>query len=512
MRGACAAGKQLSTIFGWCLCLGQGLIGCPHGLEHIFDPATGQPVRRPPGGHSAEHVAGQPASQSAGLPAGRPDRLAALAAAVEELASQDLDGPAEPVLVEAAHRLDPPRLRRVIGHLVQVADPEGPSHGRPPAPTPGAGVHPGGHGRPGGAAGAGGRPDRGGRPGALARPSSAADTCSGGQRHADALPELARRNLEGGRLPQTGGVGSQLLVTVELASLLDPHGSLGGEAGWAGPLAPEGCRRLACDGVVTRVVVSRHPTSPHQPGGHGNHGTSGDHGPGPDGHDHPAQHPDGQEGEGLAGRLQAAMALLPPILGGAPSQPLDLGRTTRVVTPGQHHALAVRDGGCVVPTVPGPWLAGRPSIGGIGWTAAPPTWPIWCCCAGPSIGRSTRAAGNSPANPTVGPPLPSLSDPADDTPTATDDTPPPLEPTEKGAFPLLTVPGECMGPNIPSHRARQADGARTSRSTNPGECMGPDPLELCLANQTASMARQQPPVAPAQPLPRRPHSSRRLKG
>jgi hypothetical protein len=267
MRGACAAGKQLSTIFGWCLCLGQGLIGCPHGLEHIFDPATGQPVRRPPGGHSAEHVAGQPASQSAGLPAGRPDRLAALAAAVEELASQDLDGPAEPVLVEAAHRLDPPRLRRVIGHLVQVADPEGPSHGRPPAPTPGAGVHPGGHGRPGGAAGAGGRPDRGGRPGALARPSSAADTCSGGQRHADALPELARRNLEGGRLPQTGGVRPQLLVTVDLASLLDPHGSLGGEVGWAGPLTPEGCRRLACDGAVTRVLVSRHPTSPHRAGG-----------------------------------------------------------------------------------------------------------------------------------------------------------------------------------------------------------------------------------------------------
>lgn len=32
---------------------------------------------------------------------------------------------AEPVLVEAARRLDPPRLRRVLGHLHQVADPEG---------------------------------------------------------------------------------------------------------------------------------------------------------------------------------------------------------------------------------------------------------------------------------------------------------------------------------------------------------------------------------------------------
>ena len=32
---------------------------------------------------------------------------------------------AEPVLVEAARRLDPPRLRRVIAHLRKVADPEG---------------------------------------------------------------------------------------------------------------------------------------------------------------------------------------------------------------------------------------------------------------------------------------------------------------------------------------------------------------------------------------------------
>jgi hypothetical protein len=82
---------------------------------------------------------------------------------------------------------------------------------------------------------------------------------------------------------------------------------------------------------VTRVLVSRQPHTPGQ-------------GPaGPAGHDHPGSDP------GLAGRLQAALAWLPPILGGAPSQPLDLGRTTRVVTPAQRTALAVRDGGCVFP-------------------------------------------------------------------------------------------------------------------------------------------------------------------
>jgi hypothetical protein len=38
----------------------------------------------------------------------------------------------------------------------------------------------------------------------LARPADAADTRSGAQRHADALAELGRRQLEGGRLVGCG--------------------------------------------------------------------------------------------------------------------------------------------------------------------------------------------------------------------------------------------------------------------------------------------------------------------
>ena len=72
----------------------------------------------------------------------------------------------------------------------------------------------------------------------LARPTNASDDRSGGQRRADALTELARRSLEAGRLPQTGGVRPQLTVTVDLDSLLSPDG-LGGEAGGVGPLEPE---------------------------------------------------------------------------------------------------------------------------------------------------------------------------------------------------------------------------------------------------------------------------------
>jgi hypothetical protein len=231
---------------------------------------------------------------------------------------------AEPVLLEAACRLDPPRLRRVLAHLRLVADPDGADRqadrhqqrrGLWLAPTwegmvaidglldPEAGhtllaaLEP------------------------LTQPASAEAPRSGAQRRADALTELARRSLEAGRLPQSGGVRPQLTVTVDLDTLLDRPGTVGSEAGWAGPLPPETCRRLACDGALTRVVVTRHPTGHRDPG----------------------------QVEQLAERLRAAMALLPPVLGGAPTQPLEVGRASRVVQPAQRSALAVRDGGCVFP-------------------------------------------------------------------------------------------------------------------------------------------------------------------
>jgi Domain of unknown function (DUF222)/HNH endonuclease len=264
---------------------------------------------------------------------------------------------AEPVLLDAARRLDPPRLRRAVAHLRLVADPEGADaqaesqHERrgvwlsatwegmvalqgllePEAgQTLAAALEP------------------------LARPANAHDTRSGGQRRADALTELARRQLEGGRLPQSGGVRPQLLVTVDLDTLLGPHPGVGGEAGGGWPLEPEACRRLACDGAVTRVLVTRQPPGHPDPGGDAGH------------------HPD-RGGEGsLAARLQVAATLLPPTLGGAPSQPLEVGRTTRVVNPAQRNALVVRDGGCAFPDCDRPpawceahhlihWLHGGPT-------------------------------------------------------------------------------------------------------------------------------------------------------
>ena len=176
---------------------------------------------------------------------------------------------AEPVLLEAARRLDPPRLRQAVGHLLEVADPDGADAARERR-----------HERRGlwlsptfeGMVAVDGilEPEAGHTVLAalepLARPADAEDSRTGRQRNADALTELARRALEGGRLPKAGGVRPQLLVTVDLDSLVGRSGGLGGEMGWAGPLDREGCRRLACDGTVTRVLSTRQPY--HHSGSH----------------------------------------------------------------------------------------------------------------------------------------------------------------------------------------------------------------------------------------------------
>ena len=173
---------------------------------------------------------------------------------------------------------------------------------------------------------------------------------------------------------------------------------------------------MACDSAVTRVLVTRQPTQDpgrqpigstegHSHGGHhhpdslsnggdatmngvgdsqighqvggGWDGATGD--PGWDG----ATGDPGWDGDpwnggtdsgagGLAGRLRAAIRLLPVALGGAPTQPLEVGRASRVVSAAQRSALLVRDGGCVFPDCGRPpswcdahhlnhWLHGGPT-------------------------------------------------------------------------------------------------------------------------------------------------------
>ena len=132
---------------------------------------------------------------------------------------------------------------------------------------------------------------------ACSAPAGPADARSPGQRRADALGEVCRRALTGGRLPSSGGERPQVLVTIALDSLRGQPGTGPGELGWAGMISGELARRIGCDASVTRIVLD----------------------------------PD--------------------------SQPLDVGRTTRVVSPAMRRALLVRDRTCQYPgcTVPGQW-------------------------------------------------------------------------------------------------------------------------------------------------------------
>jgi Domain of unknown function (DUF222) len=171
---------------------------------------------------------------------------------------------AEPVLVDAARQLDPRRLGQLVEHLRQALDPDGADraaqarHGRRGVwltPTYDQLVAIDGLLEPeaGQIVLAALEP--------LARPADAHDARSGSQRTADALTELARRALEGGRLPQTGGVRPQLSVMVDLTSLLSHHpdnpGRRGGEVGGAAPAGPRGV-------PATRLRRLGHP-GPGQP-------------------------------------------------------------------------------------------------------------------------------------------------------------------------------------------------------------------------------------------------------
>ena len=121
---------------------------------------------------------------------------------------------------------------------------------------------------------------------ALTGPPAADDERTGSQCRADALVELARRQLDGGRLPQVGGQKPHLMVTVDMATLGKQPGSPAAELEWAQPIPAETARRLACDCSIT------------------------------------------------------------PILRGAESHQVDAGPTRRSISPAKKRALVARDKGC----------------------------------------------------------------------------------------------------------------------------------------------------------------------
>jgi hypothetical protein len=139
-------------------------------------------------------------------------------------------------------------------------------------------------------------------------PPTPEDNRSRGQARADALVDLAQRQLDGGTLPTVGGRRPHLTLTASIETLRreerQAHGPWPTQTEtqtptptpathaapalrWTGPIPTDTARRLACDALVTRLLLDN----------------------------------DGP--------------------------PLHLGHTHRLVSPAQRVALAHRDGGCV---------------------------------------------------------------------------------------------------------------------------------------------------------------------
>jgi hypothetical protein len=123
----------------------------------------------------------------------------------------------------------------------------------------------------------------------LMGPPAEDDRRTATQRRADAMIELARRQLDGGRLPEVGGQKPHLMVTVDAATLSKQPGSRAAELEWAQPIPAETARRIACDCSIT------------------------------------------------------------PVLRGAESHQVEAGRTSRVIPPSMRRALIARDRGCRFP-------------------------------------------------------------------------------------------------------------------------------------------------------------------
>ncbi len=85
-------------------------------------------------------------------------------------------------------------------------------------------------------------------------PRLAGDDRSAIERRADAAVELARRQLDGGQLPEVGGQKPHLAVSVDMATLSKEPGSMAAELEWSQPIPAETARRLACDAAITPII------------------------------------------------------------------------------------------------------------------------------------------------------------------------------------------------------------------------------------------------------------------
>jgi hypothetical protein len=87
------------------------------------------------------------------------------------------------------------------------------------------------------------------------RPPAENDERSPAQRRADAMIDLARKQLDSGTLPEAGGQKPHVTVNVEMTTLAKEPGSPAADMEWSHiPIPAETARRIACDCAVTPVV------------------------------------------------------------------------------------------------------------------------------------------------------------------------------------------------------------------------------------------------------------------
>jgi len=183
-------------------------------------------------------------------------RHASLIASTSEQLGDKMEAQAEGILVNSAKELDPQSLGQVAAHLRHCLQPDevlrdaNESHERRflyLSQTLGGVFY------------LNGRLDAEG--GAVLQtalnsvmgPPAPDDERTTRQRRLDAAVEMARRQLDGGRLPEVGGQKPHLMVTVDMATLAKEPGSRAAELEWAQPIPAETARRLACDCTITPV-------------------------------------------------------------------------------------------------------------------------------------------------------------------------------------------------------------------------------------------------------------------
>ena len=89
--------------------------------------------------------------------------------------------------------------------------------------------------------------------GALMKPAKDEDRSSG-QRQADALVELCRRQLSGKGLPDVAGQRPHLIIRASADTIAGLPGAPAGELESGGTIHAETVRRFACDSAITRIT------------------------------------------------------------------------------------------------------------------------------------------------------------------------------------------------------------------------------------------------------------------